>query len=550
MIIHNIRRGFATNSSSTHSIIVLPASGDAITDTDLGDDGAFSFGWQHFTAVSREAKVAYLFKILANKLGRDGAALTWLSDMAQYTDGQFWATAFAPVLGASVQQFLDTYASSSLDHESMISLPGDYDRFRVAVHPGFFRALTEFMLNPRVAILGSNNNDDSVHPLEDMPGATNVHFQAFLYVDGEYDVVCREDEAPARGDAATVPVGTPQRWFTFFNRETGDKTRIGFPVLSDVATLGPVTRPEKASAPELVDVKITDFCPFGCAYCYQGSTVQGQHAYAGNLDTLAGALARMKVFEVALGGGEPTMHPNFADILRAFRMSGIIPNFTSRSTAWLRSPAFPVIQEMMGAVAFSVNTAEDVRRFQTAADLVGLEARKVHFQYVVGTSSDEDFTQLLEAAEGYQVTLLGYKTAGRGAWYLAQVGGDVRRQNWPLICKRAGTTSVGIDTALALMWQHEIEVMGIPEETYHLYEGKFSMYIDAVTNRMAPSSYCDEAEYRSLPIAPRKAKGYDAYKAEAPLYDMDRGTRFGYAGQDLLDSESLKNAILKEFIKW
>ena len=53
MNISNIRLGFATNSSSTHSIIILPGQVD-----DMVWEG--EFGWQNFTLASSGAKMLYL----------------------------------------------------------------------------------------------------------------------------------------------------------------------------------------------------------------------------------------------------------------------------------------------------------------------------------------------------------------------------------------------------------------------------------------------------------------------------------------------------------
>jgi len=65
-----------------------------------------------------------------------------------------------------------------------------------------------------------------------------------------------------------------------------------------------------------VDIKITDYCPFGCPFCYQGSTVKGIHA---DFEELKKAIDffvdKVGVFEVILGGGEPTLYPHIEDLL-------------------------------------------------------------------------------------------------------------------------------------------------------------------------------------------------------------------------------------------
>ena len=61
MKIHNLRLGFACNSSSSHSLIFLPGC----TDNAEGQD----FGWQCFTLASSEAKMGYLAQQLPAPAG-------------------------------------------------------------------------------------------------------------------------------------------------------------------------------------------------------------------------------------------------------------------------------------------------------------------------------------------------------------------------------------------------------------------------------------------------------------------------------------------------
>jgi hypothetical protein len=54
--IHNVRRGFATNSSSSHSIVVLPAKHPVPDEVSDGDGG---YGWEDFVLTSPEEKARY-----------------------------------------------------------------------------------------------------------------------------------------------------------------------------------------------------------------------------------------------------------------------------------------------------------------------------------------------------------------------------------------------------------------------------------------------------------------------------------------------------------
>ena len=62
--------------------------------------------------------------------------------------------------------------------------------------------------------------------------------------------------------------------------------------------------------PESIDLKITDYCDAGCAWCHEGSTRRGKHADL-NLAFLSTLRAGT---EIAIGGGNPLDHPRLERI--------------------------------------------------------------------------------------------------------------------------------------------------------------------------------------------------------------------------------------------
>lgn len=272
---------------------------------------------------------------------------------------------------------------------------------------------------------------------------------------------------------STIAIRRDKNALTLFSRKDGTKIRLA---------LGPYT---KASAPELVDIKITDWCDVGCAFCYQSSTLGGRHATMENMAVVVDRLAKAKVFEVALGGGETTGHPQFVRILEMFREHGVIPNFTTKKPAAVRR-LWPEIGHLIGGFAYSAETAEQVG--MAARVLKGhVPDDKVALHYVMGLGSRTHFERYLRAAHevGYRVTLLGYKTVGRGkeviphpyGWWIESVDGLIRDGECP---------SLSIDTPLA----HEYDgLMPVEQHMYHCEEGKFSMYVDAVAMTMGASSF-------------------------------------------------------------
>jgi hypothetical protein len=440
MRIHNLRFGLATNSSSTHSLIFAKGARDK--------DADGSFGWDYFTAASKQAKRLYAALVLKSNLR--------LPDDATAAVVKAWADA-------------EPGGDDYIDHQSVYVLPQDWEG-RCADRE-FFDDFLAFMMREDVVVLGGNDNTDAAHPLDN-----GSAFVLPLDRDGGGTWVARKDQAG---------------YWTCFSRETGAKIRFSF---DDLAAA-----PTKASVPELVDIKITDHCNFGCDFCYQGSTPEGKHADRGWIDSLAYALGKMRVFEVAIGGGEPTLHPQFADILHAFRHAGVVPNFTTKSLAWLRKPKewVPILSSA-GAFAYSVGAASDVRRLAILLDDNGISPARASVQYVMGSTPLDELASIIKAAgkDHLRVTLLGYKTNGRGAQFRPH-----DYSGWLPVVQKARDkhwTAIGIDTALAADFGPQLKKAGVDSLYYTTQEGKFSAYIDAVEKKIGPSSYCDPMLMRPL----------------------------------------------------
>jgi hypothetical protein len=289
--------------------------------------------------------------------------------------------------------------------------------------------------------------------------------------DAYFPVVCRKD-----------PV---YDYWTLFCPNDGTKIRMSFDGKPNVT---------KAYAPELVDIKINDYCPFACKFCYQDSTKDKGHSDT-NYWYLARVFRELKVFEVALGGGEPTLHPNFLGILQDFRKEGIVPNFTTKNLKWLRDPQeFVPILENAGCFAFSADTAPQIKELGTLLDYNKISRGRANIQIVMGTMGQWGFKQIVRECyqQHFKLTLLGFKDIGRGAGFTPE------KYDWWLDTikkqQKTGIPSICIDTALALQYEKQILDAGIPSYMFHTQEGKFSMYFDAMKGMIGPSSYCKENE--------------------------------------------------------
>lgn len=407
---------------------------------DIQADGV-NFGWDEFCAASSEAKARWLAQHLIVS-GRHTLGLDVTRVLVKHWLG--------------VDADLDGY----VDHQSLVTLPSGWAGKGIDV--AFFEDFKNFVMQDGLAVLGGNDNEEMTHL-----GDINYRRALRPIVDRPWDnsVVCRKDG----------------HYWTIFDQKDGTKFRVSFGRDDIVAVT-----PEKSNAPELIDVKITDKCFMDCAFCYQGSTKAGNHADMGALYSVFEYCRKNRVFEVALGGGEPLLHPEFVHILRGFAGAGTVPNFTTRNTAWLREPAtVRAVLEHAGGWAYSTEKADTIEKLHALCLAADIPADKMpSIQYIIGVGDRYGFERVVDACKkfGLRLTLLGSKTTGRGG------SQDWKDYDWiaPL---KDGHVEFGIDTALVQKYGAALKAAGVPEWCYTEHEGRFSMYIDAVAKSIGPSSY-------------------------------------------------------------
>jgi hypothetical protein len=93
-----------------------------------------------------------------------------------------------------------------------------------------------------------------------------------------------------------------------------------------------------------------------------------------------------------------------------------------------------------------------------------------------------------------RVTLLGFKEIGRGTNFKQRSKYDFFDEvGWIKVVqelnKKIACPYISIDTALARSSQDKLVELECPDYLYHVEEGKYSMYIDAVNSTYGPSSY-------------------------------------------------------------
>ncbi len=148
-----------------------------------------------------------------------------------------------------------------------------------------------------------------------------------------------------------------------FDRDTG----------RNVLVRGAETANRVQTAPRVVQMALTNACNKTCGFCYRPMEAKSAWSFD---DVLAFGemLSGWGVLELALGGGEPTVFPRFAELVRALWSSThLAVSFTTNGTR-LTDELLDSIQGFVGQIQVSVYDDED-----TSGVIDRLVARGVRF---------------------------------------------------------------------------------------------------------------------------------------------------------------------------
>lgn len=139
--------------------------------------------------------------------------------------------------------------------------------------------------------------------------------------------------------------------------------------------------------PEFWDVKITNKCYGKCPWCYQNSTSDSENYDINGIDKIFGTMnENQRPFQVAIGGGEPTEHPHFAEVLSKFYNLGIMPNYTTNGMN-LTPVVLEATKKYCGGVAVSTHSHLEWKNAVIKLEKMGV---KVNLHIIIGTKQDVD----------------------------------------------------------------------------------------------------------------------------------------------------------------
>lgn len=168
--------------------------------------------------------------------------------------------------------------------------------------------------------------------------------------------------------------------------------------------------------PEFYDVAINSKCFGACSYCYVEATHMG-HNYKNVLEKIDGYFGTMnenqRPFQVAIGGaGEPTLHPEFKEVLKAFAELGILPNYTTNAMH-LSDEVVDATVKYSGGVAITCHPHLEKHWRRGVETLAGLTRLNLHV--IIGDRDSVD--KFFDIYEEYKdvveyFVLLPYQAVG------------------------------------------------------------------------------------------------------------------------------------------
>ncbi len=233
--------------------------------------------------------------------------------------------------------------------------------------------------------------------------------------------------------------------------------------------------------PEFYDVKITGHCKGGCPWCYMDSHAWDLH-YADAVDKIYAFFGDMtenqRPFQVAIGGGEPTSHPEFLLILEAFKRLGIEPNYTTNGM-WSGNLILEKTKAMCGGVALSCHP--HLKNYWEEAAHKYLD-KEIPLNYHLIISDRESIDYFLDVYSQWSekidyFVLLPYASQGRAA---------NKKIDWEyLVDKIPNSSKVAFGAGF-----HQYLVKGGHDINVSLYEPEImSKFLDLKDMRIYPSSF-------------------------------------------------------------
>jgi radical SAM protein with 4Fe4S-binding SPASM domain len=303
---------------------------------------------------------------------------------------------------------------------------------------------------------------------------------------------------------------------------------VGIPEMGVTFRWGanPGANPVMAPWPELADISVSNYCTNGCRYCYRSSDTGGRFMPLEDFRFVLEQLTSKtygSIFQVALGGGEPLLHPDFTAMLKLAREEyGVIPNYTTCGKYFNQSNV-AATRAYCGAVAVSWDpyredlSLQDLARLGADLKAVGVRCN-IHYvvsEQTLGTATAILMGEYDEYLRPFNaVIFLTYKPLGR-----ADGSGVIRssaglKKFLGMIDRPATAIKIGCDACLVPGLLKATKVDEVLIDSCEC--GFFSVYIDE-NLKVMPCSFCNDDRFkfdlRRLDFQEICQDGFAAYRS-------------------------------------
>jgi len=489
IIIHNYRRGFATNSSSSHSIIIdntNECKNHIISET--------SFSWETFVLKSKEMKEQYFFSSIISSIIYYNTEQE--IDLCQQISDYIFGKNKFNIKDINVTEHY-------VDHQSCFYIPKYQDgEYAVEFYKQF---VDEIINNDELVIVGGHDNHGCIeYSKKQLKEELEKEKQDINYIrELKEDIIEEEhflkelDKLKVTGKSTFNTAIRPDEHYICFkdgNNWILFSTRMGNKITIEITNSEEFKRCVP-SFPHLIDYKITSKCKNKCSYCYNNSMPDGKHVSLEDFENHLIWMKKNHIMEVAIGGGNVLEHPNLVIILERFKKANIVANITLHWSDFIciSKEQIKILKPLVGAFGVSIENishAEKVGKY--------IEEHAIYhtvFHMIIGKCIN-DFDEVQSVCELIQryknttwydisVLLLGFKNTGRADG----ITPVIHKKNYLKSLSKFLNVKIGVDTKFVQMYDHHIKELNIPHFLYFKEEGIWSKYIDGLENTISDSSY-------------------------------------------------------------